>query len=175
MTSSVLELFLGVDVKTMLYKNGIAIAVVPRGMTLALQFVDLYFFAYFKRVYADELEEMLEGVEEKLSIGEKRIMMTKCVARAWKKVIHELPTERLFRELGYIWSKNGESLKVPVLRGYKYDPLLALPDVHVPLRPCEQRERELMEKEDMPLASSSAPLPLPTPRLTGLKQATLPW
>ena len=64
-------------VKDLLYTNGIALAVIPRGMTLTLQFLDLYldlyFFAYFKRPY------------------DRRAMMTKCVPFAWKRRLTNCP------------------------------------------------------------------------------------
>jgi hypothetical protein len=165
---------LTVDVKDAIYASGIALAVIPRGMTLALQFLDLYFFAYFKRLYAEEVDKVLETKTEKISSAGKRIIMTHCVATAWKKATEKLPIERLFRELGYIWSRDGSALKTPVMPGYKFDPLLAADDFHVPLTKAERSELALMEKEDATLgcvpSSSSSLLP---PKKT--KQTTLPF
>lgn len=155
-------------VKDLLYTNGIALAVIPRGMTLALQFLDLYFFAYFKRLYADEIDSVLETVQGKLSASEKRIIMTNCVAAAWKKASDQLPIERLFRELGYIWSNEGASLKIPVLKDYKYNPELVSPSVRVPLTAAEQREKALMAQEDTLLCRPAIAAP---PK--SLKQAKL--
>jgi hypothetical protein len=59
------------NVKAKFYGNGIALAGIPKGMTLALQFLDLYFFAYFKRLCAEEVDIVLEGVQEKLKFPRK--------------------------------------------------------------------------------------------------------
>jgi hypothetical protein len=101
--------------------------------------------------------------------------MTKCVAAALQKACNQLPTDRLFRELGYIWEGDGGDLKVPVMKGYNYNPLLAAPAIRVPLTPAEQREKVLMAQEDAGIQQAqgaSPPAAIQGPK-KGLKQATL--
>lgn len=159
------------EVKNALYSSGVALAVIPRGMTLALQFLDLYFFAFFKRLYAEEIDKVLETKTEKLSASDKRIIMTDCVAAAWKTASDRLPIQRLFRELGYIWSREGADLKIPVLPKYRFDPVMMSPVIRVPLTPYEQAESLLMAKEDAFLQAVLSP-PALTPAKKQ-KQATL--
>jgi len=159
-----------------LYANGVALAVIPRGMTLALQFLDLYFFAYFKRLYAEEVDKVLEKKTEKLSASDERVIMTHCVAVAWKAASDRLPFERLFRELGYIWRGDGSALKIPVLPTYKFDPLMATPVIRVPLTPYERSEIQRMAKEDIMLVASSSSQAILTPTcVKKYRQATLPF
>ena len=116
---------------------------------MALQFLDLYFFAWFKSVYMDEVDKEVTQLHvPKLSLSDKRIIMTKCVAKAWRKVTTEAQVTLLFQRLGYIPTADPGFIKVPLLPSYTFDPALAKPAVRVSCHPCELRERELMARED---------------------------
>lgn len=139
-----------------------------QGMTLAIQFLDLYFFAYFKHLYSLHIDDVVSQLQvPKLSACEKRIIMTKAVAHAWKKVQDVVHFEDLFRKLGYIHPRKGP-IKLDVLPDYHFDPLLTMPVVHSPLTPSERREKAAMYNED-----ASFPRPKPAPKPKGLRQATL--
>lgn len=83
---------------------------------------------------------MLKDKTGKISASEKRVKKTKCVASAWKKACAQLPVKQLFRGLRFIWSGGGFSLKIPVLKDYKYNPALNLPTVRVQLTETEQKK-----------------------------------
>ncbi len=63
-------------------------------MTLAIQFLDLYFFAYSKHLYSLVIDQKLESVDQpKLSVSFKQIMMTKAVSTAWAQITQKIELE----------------------------------------------------------------------------------
>lgn len=91
-----------------------------------MQFLDLYFFAHFKHLYALTIDRFLEETDKtKLTLADKRIFMARAVAEAWEKITATLKFEELFRKLGYI--NPGPQVKLDVLPQYTFDPLLGLP------------------------------------------------
>ena len=120
---------------------------------------------------SQEIDIALEQKDvPKLSASEKRIMMTHAVSAAWRKINANLDSEKLFRKLGYIWSKGGKDIRLDVLPAYKFDPMLAGPTMRVPYTPLELQEASLMLQEDSYVRQHSA-VAAPKPR--SLKQATL--
>ena len=89
------------------------------------------------------------------------MLLTHAVAAAWGKICVGIKFEDLFRKLGYIWSQNGQGVKLDVLPSYQFDPLLAMPTVSCPSTPAEREKRACMQREDLHLHQLTGVAPLP--------------
>ena len=80
----------------------------------------------------DDVAEILEEGNTKLSASEKRVLVTKAVADAWDATILKIGTTRpqAFGQLGYT-SGHGEVVSLRPLPDYKFDPDEAFADVCV--------------------------------------------
>ena len=116
---------LNLDTIHRLKRCSVVVAIIPKGMTMHLQVLDVSVLNVFKKGYYDAAEEWLDvhGSRSKVNLisSQSRILCTRLTKSAWCRTLNSIDFETTFREFSYTWREDSPIYSC-TLAGFCFDP-----------------------------------------------------
>lgn len=143
-------------------KPNLKLRTIPGRTTSYLQPLDVFFFHVFKLQYTAEYTKFQFAFPEKrLSASERRVLMTRWVARAYYSSIELLREKwrRCWVEIGILWDDvlDTSNIKIRGLSNYQYHPPIGPPPAELPPR-LENSDYEALNRSKNRLMTDFFPV-----------------